>query len=116
MIFGSVRFALFVKSLKTVRFLERYGSRYKILTENGNELCTVRFALFNEKTEHGGLFGAVRLAVKNRNGKRCFSAIRFGKRFSLKNGKRYGFRLRCRGFLSPNRGNGRSRKGTVRSG
>ena len=50
MIFGSVRFALFVKSLKTVRFLERYGSRYKILTENGNELCTVRFALFNEKS------------------------------------------------------------------
>ena len=74
MIFGSVRFALFVKSLKTLRFLERYGSRYKILTENGNELCTVRFALFNEKTEHGGLFGAVRLAVKNRNGKRCFFA------------------------------------------
>ena len=74
MIFGSVRFALFVKSLKTVRFLERYGSRYKILTENGNELCTVRFALFNEKTEHGGLVGAVRLAVKNKNGKRCFFA------------------------------------------
>ena len=74
MIFGSVRFALFEKSPKTVRFLERYGSRYKILTENGNELCTVRFALFNEKTEHGGLFGAVRLAVKNRNGKRCFFA------------------------------------------
>ena len=65
MIFGSVRLALFVKSLKTVRFLERYGSRYKIPTENGNELCTVRFALFNQKTEHGGLFGA----VKNRNGK-----------------------------------------------
>ena len=66
--FYSVGFALFVKSLKMVRFLERYGSRYKILTENGNELCTVRFALLNEKTEHGGLFGAVRLAVKNRNG------------------------------------------------
>ena len=64
MIFGSIRFAIFVKRLKTVPFLERYGSRYKILTENGNELCTVRFALFNEKTEHGGLFGAVRLAVK----------------------------------------------------
>ena len=72
MIFGSVRFALFVKNLKTVRFLERYGSRYKILTENGNELCTAWFALFNEKTEHGELFGAVRLAVKNSNGKRCF--------------------------------------------
>ncbi len=43
---------------------------------------------------------------------------RYGKRFSFKNGKRYGFRLR---FLSPNRGNGRSRNGrvgygTVRSG
>ena len=62
-LFGSVRFALFVKSLKTVRFLEQYGLRYKILTENGNELCTVRFALFKEKTEHGGLFGAVWLAV-----------------------------------------------------
>ena len=74
MIFGSVRFALFVKSLKTVRFLERYGSRYKILTENGNELCTVRFVLFNEKTEHGRLFNAVRLAVKNRNGKPFFFA------------------------------------------
>ncbi len=89
MIFGSVLFALFVKSLRTVRFLERYGSRYKILTENGNELCTVRFALFSEKTEHGGLFGAIRLAVKNRNGKRCFF-LRYGKRFSLKNWKRYG--------------------------
>ena len=41
---------------------------------------------------------------------------RYGKRFSLKNGKRYGFRLRCRGFLSPNRGNGRSRNGRVRFG
>ena len=115
MIFGTVRFALFVKSLKTVRFLERYGSRYKILTQNGNELCTARFAFFNKKAEHGGLFGAVRLAAKNRNGKRCFSQ-RFGKCFSLKNGKRYGFRLRCRGFLSPNRGNGRSRNGRVRYG
>ena len=74
MIFGSVRFALFVKSLKTVRFLERYGSRFKILTENGNEVCTVRFALFNEKTEHGRLFGAGRLAVTNRNEKWCFLA------------------------------------------
>jgi hypothetical protein len=55
MIFGMVRFALFVKSLKTVAFLERYGSRYIFLMENGNELSTVRFALFNEKTEHGGL-------------------------------------------------------------
>ena len=52
----------------------RYGSRYKILTENGNELFTVRFALYNEKTEHDGLFAAVRLAVKNRKGKRCFYA------------------------------------------
>ena len=68
MVFGSVRFALFVKNLKTVRFLERYGSRYIILTENGNELCTVRFALCNEKTEKGVLFGAVQLAVKNRKG------------------------------------------------
>ena len=40
----------------------------------------------------------------------------YGKRFSLKNGKRYGFRLRCRGFLSPNRGNGRSRNGRVQYG
>ena len=55
MIFGSVRFALFVKSLKTVRFLEQYGSRYKILTGNGNELCTVRFALFNERSTVGYL-------------------------------------------------------------
>ena len=60
-----------------VRFLERYGSRYKILTENGNDLGTVRFALFNEKPEHSGLFGAVRLAVKNSNGKRCiFATVR----------------------------------------
>ena len=72
LIFGSVRFALFVKSLKTVRFLERYGSRYKILTENGNEICTVRFVLFNEKTEHGRLFGAVWLADKNINGQSFF--------------------------------------------
>ncbi len=84
MIFGSIRLSLFVKSLKTVRFLERYGSGYKILTENGNELFTVRFALYNQKTEHGGLFGAVRLAVKNKNGKRCFFLLRFGKRFFFK--------------------------------
>ena len=73
MIFGSVQFALFVKSLKTVRFLERYGSRYKILTENGNELRygTVR-AFYRKNGARGGLFGAVRLAVKNRNGKRYF--------------------------------------------
>ena len=42
--------------------------------------------------------------------------LRFGKRFSLQTGKRYGFWLRCRGFLSPNRGNGRSRNGRVRYG
>ena len=65
MIFGSVRFALFVKSLKTVRF-----------------------ALFNEKTEPGGLFGAVRLAVKTETENGVFF-LRFGKRFSLKNGKRH---------------------------
>ena len=67
-------FTLFVKNVKTVRVLEWYGSRYKILSENGNELCTIRFALFDDKTEYGRLFGAVRLAVKNRNGKRCFFA------------------------------------------
>ncbi len=118
MIFGSARFALFVKSIKTVRFLARYGSRYKILTENDNELCTVRFALFIEKTEHGGLFGAVRFygsRVKTETENGVFLQ-RYGKRFSLKNGKRYGFRLRCRGFLSPNRGNCRSRNGRVRYG
>jgi hypothetical protein len=60
MIFGSERLALFSKNLKTVRFLELYGSRYKILTENGNELCTVRFAVFNDKTKHGMLFSAAR--------------------------------------------------------
>ena len=65
--FGTVRDS--VKSLKTVRFLERYGSRYKILTENGNELCTVRFALFIEKTEHGGPF---RFAVKKQKRKTVF--------------------------------------------
>ena len=37
-----------VKNLKTVRFLEREGSRYKILTENCKGLCTVQFALFND--------------------------------------------------------------------
>ena len=69
MLNGTVGIALFVKYLKAVRFLEYYGSQFKILTENGNELCTVRFALSNKKTEHGRLFGAVRLAIKNRNGK-----------------------------------------------
>ena len=93
MIFGSVRFALFETSLKTVRF-----------------------AFFNENTKHGRLFGAVRLAFKNRNGKRSFFCYGSVKRFSLKNGKWYGFRLRCRDFLIPNRGNGRSRNGTVRYG
>ena len=63
MMFGSVRFALFEKSLKTVRFSERYGSQYEILAEKGNKLFMVSFALFNEKTEHGGLFGAVRFAI-----------------------------------------------------
>ena len=103
MIFGSVRFALFVKSLKTVRFLERYGSRYRILTKICNELCTVRFALFNEKRITVGYlvqYGS-RLKTETDNG---VFLQRYGKRFSLKNGKRYGFRLRCRGFLSPNRG------------
>ena len=41
---------------------------------------------------------------------------RFGKRFSVKTVKRYGFRLQCRVFLSPNRTNGRSRNGRVRYG
>ena len=125
MFFGSV------KNLKTVRFLERQGSRYRILTENGSELCTVRFAPFKEKKEHGRLFGAVWLPVKNRNGKRSTVGYlaRYGSwlktetengvfllRFSLKNGKRYGFRLRRRGFLSLNFGNGRSRNGRVLNG
>ena len=74
MMFGSVRFALFEKSLKTVRFSERYGSQYEILAEKGNKLFMLSFALYNEKTEHGGLFGAVRLAEINRNVKRCFFA------------------------------------------
>ena len=30
--------------------------------------------VFNDKTKHGRLLDAVRLAVKNRNGKRCFFA------------------------------------------
>ena len=55
MIFGSVRFAIFVKSLKTVRFLERYGSRHKILIENGNEICTVRFVLTKKRSTVGYL-------------------------------------------------------------
>ena len=54
-----------------------------------------------------------RLKTETENG---VFLLRFGKRFSLKNDKRYGFRQRCRGFLSPNRGNGRSRNGTVRYG
>ena len=68
MIFGSVRFALFVKSLKTVRFLERYGLRYKILTENGNELCTVRF-LTKKRSTIGYLtrYGS-RLKTETENG------------------------------------------------
>ena len=37
-------------------------------------------------------------------------------RMVLKNEKWYGFRLRCRGFSSPNRVNGRSRNGRVRYG
>ena len=66
-----------VKTEKLMIFSKRYGSRYEILTEKGNELLTVRFALFNGKTEHGGLFEAVRLAVKNRNGKRLlFATVR----------------------------------------
>ena len=39
-------------------------------------------------TEHDRLFGAVQFAIKNRNG------------------KRYGFWLRCRGFFHSNSGNG----------
>ncbi len=77
MLFGSVMFALFSKNLKTVSFLERLCSRYKILTENGNELCTERFALFNEKAEHCRLFGAVRLVVKTgtENGVFCYGTV-----------------------------------------
>ena len=56
MFFGSVRFALFVKKSKNgTHFLEREDSRYKILTENVYELCTIRYGLF-EKMEHGRLF------------------------------------------------------------
>ena len=108
-----VRLVVFVKIPGTARSLEWQGSRYKIITENGNELCTIRFAPFHQQTEHGTLFGAVRLAVKNRNGKRCFF-VGLGKRFTLKNGKLYDFWLRFRVFLGPNRGNGRSRNGRVR--
>ena len=54
-----------------------------------------------------------RLKTETENG---VFLLLFGERFSLKNGKRYGIRLRCRGFLSRNRGNGRSRNGTARSG
>ena len=46
--------------------------------------------------------------------KNAILLLRCGERFSLKKGKRYGLRLRCRGSLSPNRGNGRSRNGTVK--
>ena len=55
----------------------------------------------------------LRLKTEKENG---VFLLRFGKRFSLKNGKRYGFRLHCRGFLSQNRGNGRSRNGRGRYG
>ena len=71
----------------------------------------VQFALFNEKTEHVGLFDAVRSRLKTETENGVFLQ-RFGKLFSFKNGKCYGFRLRCCGFLSPNRVN--SRSGTVR--
>ena len=45
-----------------------------------------------------------------------FVTCRASLRFSLKTGKRYGSWLRCRDFLSPNRGNGKPRNGTVRFG
>ena len=61
----------FLKS-KNLDFINELCTEYECCF--GNELCTVRFALFNEKTEHGRLFGAVRVADKNRNGKRCFFA------------------------------------------
>ena len=95
--FCTVRFTLFAKSQIMARFLERYGSRYKILKENGNELFTARFAPFHQQNEHNMLFGSVRLAVKNRNGKRWFFFMNRSKLF-FKNRKRYGFWLRCRGF------------------
>ena len=41
----------------------------------------------------------------------CVFLLRCDKPFSLKTEKRYGFWLRYRGFLSPNRGNGKSRNG-----
>ena len=54
-----------------------------------------------------------RLKTETENG---VFLLRCNKRFSIKTVKRYGFWLRCRGFLSPNHGNGRSRNGTVRYG
>jgi hypothetical protein len=66
-VFGLVRPGLFVKSIKTEGFLERYVSRDKILRKTVMNLRygTVRFAPFHRETEHDRLFGAVRLAVKN---------------------------------------------------
>ena len=61
--FGTVR--AFYKNLKTECFLERYGSRYKILRENGNEFCSVWFALFNEKTDNGRLLVRYGLRLKH---------------------------------------------------
>ena len=49
-----------------------------------------------------------RLKTETENG---IFLLRCEKRFSVKTVKRYGFWIRCRIFLNPNRGNGRVRYG-----
>ena len=75
--------------------------------------CGSRFLMKNRIMVCYLLRYGSRLKTKTENG---VFLLRCNKRFSIKTVKRYGFWLRCRGFLSPNHGNGRSRNGTVRYG
>ena len=106
------------KNVKNFRKSQVKSSKSQVMTWIFNDLTwlfpkkiTFRASLtqIREQTERGRLIGAVRLAIKNRTEKGVFLQ-RFGKRFSLTNEKRYGFWIRYRDFLSPNRGNSRSTK------
>ena len=75
-VISTVRFALFVKSLKTVPFLERWVSRYKTLAEIAMSFVRYGLRLFTNKPRK------VLFAVKNRDEKR-FLLLRYGVKMNL---------------------------------
>ena len=69
----------------------RYGSRLKLIMENGFVFVTVRFAFFYHKTENGLVLATARFAVKKINGKRCLNCNGTVHAFEPKKGNIYRF-------------------------